>query len=248
MSEFEEGNFSAPNLPKEASRLYNLVEVRRSFVTNASGALKGSWMELCGRGAPTLELLLREKALSENSFFVGVDSKEENIRHNREVFARTSAAVWAYGDLRRLLNTGLAEDGPVLGCTNTVVVNYDTCGNAQGEDWRKDLRDLRLFVDRKINETGQMVVIVNAGINRGPNVETFCHDLSTFLGAQVLPESVVIYRGETFEGGVLRRHTSRANVVLHLSPTRGGSCQDSINQVEAVTGFRLALAKIPDNQ
>jgi hypothetical protein len=234
--EFHLGDFSAPNLPKEATRLFNLYEVQRSFATARTGELQGNWLELCGRGAPTLELLLRTRALPTGRSFIGVDRNKENIRFNRENFSEEARSVWAEGDFRRILNTGVSNATPIVGLGEVVVVNYDTCGLAKGSEWQADMRALRMFMDARLDNGAPMVVIVNAGLVRGPGLEDFCRDVSTFLDLDVSPETVVIYHGETVLEDGVQKHGRRANVVLHCSRTRGGTARSVLERVKNEMG------------
>ena len=178
---------------KEATRRAPLDAVRADSAflwDHASGELRRDWMELAGREAPTLALLIAERALvpGGRAKFVGVDASPSVALGCAEHFGPEAPAEWRVGRLESLVSGKGSYP-------NVGVLVYDTEDGAWRERWGA-LDRVCTYARRQADSLGEFVLVVNASARFATpaDLDRYRARLALTARRDVLPEALHTYR------------------------------------------------------
>lgn len=181
---------------KEETRRFPLDAARESSFlwSHETGTLRHDWMELSGKEAPTLKLLLGAGALVPGgpARFIGVDSSSEVIRGCQARYGPLAPAEWHKGRLESLVSGRGAFP-------NVGVLVYDTEYGMWRGKW-SGLNQVGAFARRQADSLGEFVLVVN--VASMPKVVTSAHigrhldRLSVAVGHEVRRDALHIYRSK----------------------------------------------------
>lgn len=145
---------------KQETRERALDIVRRSskLWARKSESLRYDWMELAGKEAPTLQMLLDEDVLKE-ARFIGVDRSQKVLEGCREHYGPSAPAQWVKGSLKTLLRDSASF-------SNVGVLVYDSFRAVKGDPIGGDLSVLSHFVRRQEKKIGEFVLVINVTQSR----------------------------------------------------------------------------------
>jgi hypothetical protein len=214
------GDYDNPaDFPKLASRLWIVEEMRRcAALTTSDGVLRGDVVDLCGRGAPLLRVLLERGLLRGEGRYYGVDTVGENVAHNRRQYAQDAKNASFHSC--RLESLFLGPESP----RRCAMVVYDPCGAGDGREWRDNVRTIQKILQKGCQRLGGFVVALNGGIARQTTLLDFLARAAE-LGGNRDPAGIFYYqyRGvNTDEAEVRALRSWRAVAILHFRPPRVG--------------------------
>lgn len=122
-------------------------------------ALRYNWMELAGTRAPTLRMLLENKALAPGARFIGVDTSKKVLAGCRDHYGEDVPAKWVQGSLVPKLRDAAAY--PRVG-----VLVYDSFRSVRGQAVEADLRVLTRFAHAQADRLGEFLLVLNVSQSR----------------------------------------------------------------------------------
>jgi len=175
-------DFTAAGPAKQETRVGTLEMVQESSILWSARhqALRYDWVELAGKQAPTLQMLLAEGALTGSGQFVGVDLDKDIIAECAEVFSAETAAGQCDWSTRNLIT--LLRDQDALPRTGVLV--YDSCECARGKAIQRNLDVLFDFAKRQEEQLGQFLLVLNVSlfrVNRDRHVREYVEAIQRHL-------------------------------------------------------------------
>lgn len=121
--------------------------------------LRYDWMELAGTRAPTLQMLLDERALAPGARFIGVDTSKKVLGGCRRHYGDGVPAEWVQGSLIPKIRDAVAY--PQVG-----VLVYDSFRSVRGQAVESDLRVLARFARSQADRIGEFLLVINVSQSR----------------------------------------------------------------------------------
>lgn len=182
---------------KRASRIYNIEQVKRlpRVFNRYTQKLKCDWLELPGRGAPTLKMLRSLDMLGPGRF-IGCEADRSTFDSLVEEYGEESEDHLFLNDLVELRLLGRSNE-------KVGVLNFDSLHQAGSSALEKSVGPLIQFAHQQEKELGGFALILNVGVGRGFKEEDF-KDLMArkgcFVSDQHLATLGVRYGGERKNG------------------------------------------------
>jgi len=171
--------------------LHILREHSSNLWSRKHDALRYNWMELAGTKAPTLQMLLEEKALHPElpARFIGVDKSQTVIEGCKEHYEEGTAATWVQGHLIPHRRDSAAYQ-------NVGILVYDSFRAVRGTGTlHQDLPVLARFAERQYERLGEFLLVLNVAkrwVDKDEDVAHFKARVADLL--QLDPETVDLHQ------------------------------------------------------